>query len=234
MKVVGLMLASENSEGGRSYADMTEACRRTWISDSHPDVKVYSVYGKLGGFNTGPQPLTVFQDNKLVVDTVETRENLLGKTISAMSWALANSDAEFFFRPNCGSYVNTHLLHKFLTDKPRAKYYSGIHGTHNGIPFCSGSCTLFSRDLVELMVSNMPKLEFNGWRLIDDVAMGLFMHQNGIERTDGAQRINASNDQELNRQFSADCYHYYFMHTINPNLIYRAHELTKGLYNENK
>ncbi len=227
MKTVGLMLASNNVEFGRSYAYMVKACKDTWIAEGHPDVTVHAVYGKEDSDKTGPQNLKVV-DGDIIVDTIESRENLLGKTISAMAWALqAYPEAQFFFRPNCGSYINLRLLGKFLSDKPTRGFYCGPDGEYHGIPYVQGACMIFSRDLVELMVGRHAEMIMNGLALIDDVAVGLFMAQKGVARALGqAQRINAKTIDILNKNFTPDCYHYWFQHTINPALIYHAHQLT--------
>jgi hypothetical protein len=146
-----------------------------------------------------------------------------------MGYALdAHPTAEYFFRPNCGSYVNTHLLYEFLQDKPRLKYYSGFCGSCKGIDYCSGACILLSRDLVQLIVDHQDShmMNYDGWDLMDDVAIGNFLcgHQK-IQRTDGVPRVIAKTSEELRNRFDPSCWHYYFGHTINPQLIYDCHEL---------
>ena len=39
-------------------------------------------------------------------------------------------------------------------------------------------------------------------------------------------RLYMKTVEELDEKFNKDTYHYYFQHTLNPNLIYRCHELT--------
>ena len=46
MRLVGLMLASNNEENGRSYMDMVTACKETWIANRHPNVEVISTWGR--------------------------------------------------------------------------------------------------------------------------------------------------------------------------------------------
>ena len=223
MKVIGLMLASNNSEGNKSYTDMVEACKKTWIADSQLDV--YAVWGADRNYSLKDDEWKVVE-NDIFVQTKESRTNLLKKTIKGMEFALQQG-FDFLFRPNCGSYIHTSLLHNFLKDKPRVKYYSGIFGTHGDTKYCSGSCTLFSRDVIELLVNEQENLNYNGYEMMDDVSIGHFLFNRGINRTSGAQRIQARNINDLEKNFDPSCYHYYFCHTINPELIYKCHNLFK-------
>ena len=229
IEVVGIMLASENSEEGKSYAHMVQACKETWIKECHPNVAVHPVFGDPSVKSFGPSSLDLRINRintEITVHTAEHRANLLGKTISAMEWALGeHKDARFFFRPNCGSYIHTELLYNFLNTQAPFEYYSGIFGSHKGVPFCSGSCTLFSRDVVELMVSKKNEINFDGWIMMDDVSIGKFLNEQGIPRANGAKRINVRGSQDLHDKFDNQCYHHYFCHTINPNLIRETHRL---------
>lgn len=224
IEVVGIMLASNNSEGGRSYTHMVQACKETWIKECHQNVAVHPVFGDPSVKSFGPSSLDVNSLSEIIVRTAESRENLLGKTISAMEWALNEyKDAKFFFRPNCGSYVNTNLLYNFLQTQNKSGYYSGIFGNVQNIDYCSGSCTLFSRDLVQMMVDNKNNLEYNG--MMDDVSMGYFLQNQKVKRSDGAKRVNVRGSEDLYDKFDSNCYHHYFCHTINPNLIRETHRL---------
>lgn len=226
-KVVGIMLASSNSEDSKSYADMVKACKETWISCKHPDVEVWATYG-VDEPTEEADLLTVNEEaGDLIVNTLEHRANLLHKTLVGIEWALRRyPEAEYIFRPNCGSYINTHLLYDHLMLQQKSDYYSAIFGIdYNKIPFCSGSCILLSRDIAQLLVDNIDQINLDGWIMMDDVSIGKFLHESGIERVDGAKRVNVRSQEELDKKFDREVYHHYFCHTINPLLIYQTHKL---------
>lgn len=238
MKIIGLMLASNNQENGRSYLDMVTACKETWIKKRHPNVEVISTWGKTFNpyltekLNNNEWMLT--QENDLLINTEEHRANLLIKTVKGMECALLKyPDLDYVFRPNCGSYICTELLYDFLKDQPDKNYYSGMFGDYKGVEFCSGSCTLYSKDVVEHIVENQSKLQYDGWDMMDDVSMGKFLKESGYKRTDGAKRVMIQTEQQLVEKWDKKCYHHYFCHTINPQLIYKCHELFEGVTNEN-
>jgi len=234
MRVVGLMLASNNVESGKSYMDMVTACKETWIKNKHENVEIISTWGRTyqphitEKIPEGEWILT--PENDLLINTEEHRANLLIKTIKGMECALQRwDDIDYFFRPNCGSYVETSLLYKFLENQPREKYYGGITGhrsdKRNNFFFVSGACTLYSRDLAELIVANQNKLNFDGWKMMDDTSVGKFMSEMSITPTNNGQRIMSGDENHLQKNFDPNCYHYYFRHTINPKLIYKCQEL---------
>lgn len=231
IKILGLMLASNNCEAlNKCYRDMVDICRQTWIKYAYSDTKIFCVYGRdlnnkalFDSNNTN----IVIDSNNIIVNSPERRDNLLYKTIKAMEYCLHSyPDYDYFFRPNCGSYVNTRLLHNFLTDKPTSQYYSAINGIHNNIKFASGSCILMSRDVVQFLVDHQNELEYNGNILMDDVAIGKLLLDNKFILHNDAMRVDCHNESQLMSNFNANCYHYYFCHTINPQLINLCHQLT--------
>jgi hypothetical protein len=170
------------------------------------------------------------QDNDLLIQTEEARENLAIKTIRGMECALDRyPDLDYVFRPNCGSYVHTYLLHDFLLDKPRRGYYAGVPLESRGVNYVSGACYILSRDLVELIVENQKYINLDGWKFMDDCSMGEFLTSQGVQVTDTKTRVCAESEEELVSKWDDKCYHYYFCHTINPKLIRKTHELFTGV-----
>lgn len=231
IQIIGLMLASNNCEGAnKCYNQMVEACKNTWIKNTPPNMKVFAIYGNdyknNSIFKNTTQDLAII-DNNIFVNTPERRDNLLKKTIKAMEYCFKEyPNCDYFFRPNCGSYINTHLLLNFLSNKPKNGYYSAINGIYNDIRFASGSCILMSRDVVEFLINNQNKLEYNGNILMDDVAIGKLLLDNNYILANDAIRKDCYNEQDLINKFDIHCYHYYFCHTINPLLIHLCHNLT--------
>ena len=197
MRLVGLMLASNNTENHRSYLDMVTACKETWIKDKHPNVDIVSTWGNKYESHLISHlkdcEYIVTQDNDMLIQTPESRGNLAIKSIKGMEYALEKyPDLDYVFRPNCGSYINTHLLHDFLLDKPRVNYYAGIpvQSGRVDLRFASGACYLLSRDLVELIVEKQNRINLDGWRLMDDCSIGLFLKSEGIKFTETKTRWN--------------------------------------------
>lgn len=229
-KLIGLMLSSNNCENGLCYSYMVQACKDTWIKTSPNNVKVYMVYGDTHKSHLlndlKDNEYIVTEENEIITKTEESRANLLRKTVKAIEYCLDNDpDIDFIFRPNCGSYINTALLSKFLEDKPRNGFYCGINGYFNNIRYSSGACILMSKDVAKLIVDNQTELEYDGNRLMDDVAIGDFLSKRGIDLKSDAMRIDSSSVSELHNSFNKQCYHYYFRHSINPILIYECHNL---------
>lgn len=231
-KILGLMLASNNCEGPyKCYANMVDICKRTWIEQSkkNENIKIFSIYGRdhTNNYMFIDEQNILIYDDSIIVNTPDRRNNLLRKTIKSMEYCLKHyPDYTHYFRPNCGSYINTRLLYNFLSDKPLERYYSAINGIYQNIKYASGSCILMSKDIVQFLVDNQDKLEYNGNILMDDVSIGYGLLSNGYLLYNDALRIDCPDAQTLIQNFNTKCYHYYFCHTINPKLINLCHELT--------
>ena len=170
------------------------------------------------------------QDNDLLIQTPEARETLAIKTIKGMECALEKyPDLDYIFRPNCGSYVHTHLLHDFLLDKPRKRYYAGVPMECRGVNYVSGACFILSRDLVELTVEKQDCINLDGWKFMDDCSIGDFLSSEGVQISDTKNRVDAHDERELLSKWDSNCHHYYFCHTINPELIRKTHLLFTGV-----
>tara|TARA_R100000008_G_C3583357_1_gene170250 strand:+ start:1817 stop:2551 length:735 start_codon:yes stop_codon:yes gene_type:complete len=239
MKVLGLMLASNNVEAGSSYGAMVEACKKTWHKNIPDNFNIFSVFADSYDLfsvkdKIKPNEYKVV-DNDIIVNINESRDNLLKKTILGLEFLLNNYEFDYVFRPNCGSYINLNNLNKYLKDKPLKKYYDGPKNCldwYKNIPYSSGSCMIFSRDVAELLVNDKDNMEY---RCIDDTTIAIHLHKNNISlytekswRPSGTDpfRLLMNTVEELDENFNKDTYHYYFRHTLNPNLIYRCHELT--------
>jgi len=224
MKILGLMLASNTCEGGKCYSKMVEACRNTWAKNS-TNIDIYSIYGTDNPIRSTYGSCKT-NNYDIIINTIESRRNLLHKTIKAIEFCLHNMEFDFLFRPNCGSYINTNLLYNFLLDKPKDKYYDGINGMYDGIKYSSGACILMSRDVAELLIEKQNLLEYDGAIYMDDVSIGKFFIEQKIELQKNALREDCISETDLVSKFNNRCYHYYFCHTINPDLIYKCHNLT--------
>jgi len=270
-----------SDRGPENYTSMVNACKNTWHKTVSDGVKVFSVFGNthkphlLEG-TTRNEVVFNEDDLDIIVNTWELRTNILRKSVKGMEFLLNNYEFDYLFRPNCGSYVNTANLLSYLEDKPRDKYYDGMMGNTHGlgssklscisnnsgkmnfkvkrtlVPFCSGACTLYSRDVVELIVKNQHDLEYDGTIRMDDAYTGIFLNSVGVQpyelqgqyteekrkaltnvKNHVRKRIIAKSSKELQELFSPSVFHYYFGHTLNPNLIYECHSLSGFEVREN-
>ena len=262
-----------SDRGPENYTSMVNACKETWHKTVSDDVKVFSVFGntyKSHLLEGTTRNEVVFDEDDLdiIVNTWELRTNILRKSVKGMEFLLNNYEFDYLFRPNCGSYVNTANLLSYLEDKPRDRYYDGMMGNTTAIgssklscvtndkgkmefkvkktpiPFCSGACTLYSRDVVELIVQNQDGLEYDGVKRMDDAFTGIFLNSVGVQphelqgqyteekrkeltnvKNHVQKRIIAKSSKELQELFLPNVFHYYFGHTLNPNLIHECHSL---------
>jgi hypothetical protein len=97
---------------------------------------------------------------------------------------------DYVMKTNTGSYIDGRRLVQYLSNKPRLGFYCGVQGdcydhpTQKNINFVSGSGIILSWDLAKLMVD---KPEMVNYSHIDDVAIGQFMQDNGVEISKGVR-----------------------------------------------
>jgi len=166
MKVLILVLSNYDSG---LYNRFLEAQESTWDSIEEENVKTFFYYGN--------RQNDEIIGNHIHLKIDETLHNCGPKTIKCFE-QIINLEFDFVFRTNSSSYVDKKLLVKYLKDKPKKKYYSGVIGNHLGIPFCSGSGFFLSKDLVKLLVTNQNLLDYT---YIDDVAIAKLLNSFNIE-----------------------------------------------------
>jgi len=231
-RIVVIVLA--NDEYG--YDKMVQACRNTWAKPENiPDniIVVYN-YGHRSGVQID-QNTSFLLNDCLYTDAVENRTNLMRKTIMAFNW-FDNQDLidfDYVFRTNCGSYIQLDKLSDFVENKPTEKFYSGINNFEYNIKYASGAGFFLSRDLIKLICEHPTDINYDGRTgKLDDVSIGDFLvEKNGIKLDDSSERQDLSfvHNNSINTDFSPDCYHYYFRHTMDPNCHYNIHEKLQGI-----
>lgn len=157
MRVLILVLSFEDKD---IYSEFKSVQEKTWDSIDVHGVKTFYYYG---GAN-----ISQILDNSIYLNVSEGLENCGYKTIECFK-AIISLEFDYIFRTNSSSYIDKYLLHNFLINKPREKFYSGIIGEFNGIKFASGSGYFLSKDLVQIIIENS-----NLWDhiILDDVALG--------------------------------------------------------------
>jgi hypothetical protein len=124
-----------------------------------------------------------------------TGQLLAIKTLEAFEYVLKHFEFDYLLRTNQSSYINKERYIKWLEDKPKENFYSGLVGKNQGKTFVSGAAMTFSKDLIENLVSRKNDLPPN---TVDDVAIAQML--NKITRIP-APRINVENGC---RRFNAE------------------------------
>lgn len=220
-KIAVIVLACD--VGG--YDKMVSACKDTWGKIKDVDgVDVYYIYGHRDGYD---KKETYCINDDIYSDTPEElNHNIFNKTVNAFEYLLKNKDYDYFFRCTAGSYINLELLKKSVCDIQEDNVYRAVCGYANNIQFGSGSGFLLSKNLAENIVENKNNINHV---IMDDVTIGDYLINKLQIPLMDQKRIDCSNNNELVQKFDPEAFHYYFRHTINPDLIYKTHELFNKL-----
>jgi hypothetical protein len=166
-----------------TYSELTQALRDTWFNIKNKNIAIIHYVGGLTQTKT-----PYFKDNNLFIPCDDSLYNIGTKTIMAFDWLLQNTDFDYIFRCNLGSFIDPNKLINFLDDKPNKNFYCGIIGNyHDQINFASGSGYFLSKDLVNLTVKHK-----NIWNhsLMDDVALGDFLSKCNVPINSSAKRLS--------------------------------------------
>lgn len=192
--------------------------------------KLFRAYSRLTGSWAASRPVRIDGD-RLITGVPETYLNTNAKNIAGLRHLLATQDFDYVFRTNTSSYVNLPRLEEYVQDLPAAGYYAGFIGESGSTRFASGTCTLMSRDLVEVAVSD-SRWEYG---LVDDVAMGRSMARSSVE-VQPLRRVDVLTPQDL-EALTADALEHAFVvrckslggreHDV--EAMHRVHHLTNSL-----
>jgi hypothetical protein len=172
MKLLVLILATKKQPWERI---LREGIYKTWASKEYDNVKIVSYYG----------------------DVKEKREDGSGlylptpciqythKTLLAFKHSLENYDFDFILRTNVSTYVRVKRFYEWLKDKPLEKFYSGFPHNHKKFGV-SGTCMVYSKDLIKMIVDNMNKIKRNP----DDVALSKFLNDMNVPRVKNIDRLD--------------------------------------------
>jgi len=186
MRILILVLSYDDSG---IYTEFYKTQKQTWDSVNVDGVETYYYFGDNNE--------NIIVGNNILTDVPESLINCGNKSIEAFK-LISNMDFDFILRTNSSSYIDKNLLKLHLENKPKNNFYSGILGNHFGIPFCSGSGFIISKDLVHLLIDNEEKLDFS---LIDDVCFGEFLSSNGIPLINSYRFDLTHNTNEIDEGF---------------------------------
>lgn len=166
MKILILVLTYLDND---IYSKFYNKQNETWNSVEYLGVDTYFNINNgnkkeiNGHFITNDLPETVFNEGYKIINCFE----------KTLDW-----DYDYIFHTNSSSYVDKELLHKWLEDKPREKFYSGVIGYYMGYPFCSGCGFTISKDIVKLILKHKDNWIHGS---ADDATLGILLHNLGIE-----------------------------------------------------
>jgi len=165
MKVLFIIISS-NTEP--VYAEH----KKVWSSymNSNPDIDSYFIE-----YRNEDQAL---EGNTLFLTGTESFTNIIKKTIDGIKYFMDLKDYDFIVRTNLSSLWNFNVLMKYLETLRKEGTYNGILGCQGKIPFISGAGIIFSRDVANTLIINRNVAEVID--VLDDVAIGFAMNQNGI------------------------------------------------------
>jgi hypothetical protein len=185
MKLILPILASKNN----SFPSIIKGAFKTWGSLNIPNIKVFAYFG---GYSKEEMI-----DNELHLSEDDT--NLLTKTIKAFEFCLKNFEFDYLIRPNASTFVRLDALYKYLEDKPRKNYYAGheiiinlkpneeLYFKTKQVKYPSGTAMMYSRDMIENIVSNKNEIKYSGYG--DDFDIGLYFQRSDVLMTEKVPHI---------------------------------------------
>jgi hypothetical protein len=213
MKILFLILGTKKSP----WDSIELGQQQTWIKDLPEDDEYKFIYGdgNLGFSTDNPADLhqIKFSENDSPLDihdpislsqnswTFPSRSGwseLLSNTVSGFRYALSCSDFRYLIRTNVSSYWNSSSTHKLIQSLPKEKLYAGSKTRFWADPACeyvSGNGIILSRDTVELIVEKHQAID---GRIIDDVALGLFLDSEGVQITN-AESLQFENIDQVEK-----------------------------------
>jgi len=198
-RIIVLVIASDDKPYYRKEQEL-------WRSYMHVDPEIKVLFLKA---NPQLSSEVLLEDDVLWSRCEETYiPGILFKTLNGFRYCLDNfGDFEYIFRTNLSSFCDFGAMKRFASKLPKSKCYSGVELKNR---FISGAGFFLSKDMVELLVSNMHMEEYG--KRIDDAAIGLFMTNHNIMRRSAPRLCISSNFQlnhwRHNRQRYKNNFHY--------------------------
>lgn len=175
------------------YIKLQKSIKETWFTKNNEDIEI----------------IFYIDDENIKEATFDENLNILTlpckdgyytcaeKTYLAFDWLNKNYDFDFLYRSNLGSYVIIDKMIKFLENKSKYNFYSGIIGEdyyyyNRSVKFISGSGYFLSKNLVKLSVENKNLWDFN---IVDDVNLGNLFSMLNIPMNQDAIRLNLCDDE---------------------------------------
>jgi len=166
MKALILVMSARRAPWGA----LMDASLETWDAVENPQTQTLYYIGK-SDYPKGPKVYMSTSSDHL--------HDLSARTMQALAHSLTIPDWEFMARPNSSCYVHKANLVKHLETLPKTGVMKGLVSTdHRGPWMWGGGQYIFSRDVVETLVSNRHKYDEI---LQEDEAISKLARMCGIE-----------------------------------------------------
>jgi hypothetical protein len=192
-KLIILVMSSTSKS---EYVELEESIKKTWYNLQNDDVEI--IFYKDNQNLTEKSNFPIRNGCDLILPLNDGFYTLNQKTLMAFDWVSKNYEFEYLYRSNLGAFVDIEVMLKFLDNKPKIKFYCGVHGVDEfyfGRPvrFISGSGYFLSKDLVNLVLQNTQQWP---WQVVDDVALGYILIEiNGIKPSEDGLRKDICDDK---------------------------------------
>ncbi len=171
MKLLVLILGARSGQ----YPEIINNSFNTWVTLKNENTQVFVYYGA---------NKTEIIGNELLVKTPDNC--ITEKTLKAFEYALEKFEFDYIVRPNASTYVRLDKLYRYLSNCQRKNYYGGLKQTINGVTYPSGTYMIFSRDIIENIVSNKKIINENQWA--DDWVIGKYLQEQNIFVSDNIEQ----------------------------------------------
>lgn len=198
IKLVVFVIASQDP----TYKMHWSVWRR--LQSSHQEVSVWFLLG-----NEILTEVKLFRDNHTIIFPFEETliPGILDKTVGAMEMLLqgdSKQNVKYILRTNFSSMWQWQRYLDLIGGLSVNKIYAGVIPFPEADPFVSGAGILFSRDAIELLVSEQVHLDR---KHLDDVAIGKFFRERQWSMSP-LHRCDYVDDQLPAPLDNSSCYHY--------------------------
>ena len=146
-----------------------------WIPQTQLLVNLFDRFLSIGLRKINTPRLTILKDKNvtnLLVDVPSTNLTLPNVEIGLFKYFLESTTADFLYISNTSSYLNLKKFLETIESFPDHKVYGGTIVELPELKFASGANRIISRDLVQYLVDNFKKWEF---QYLCDLSMGKFL-----------------------------------------------------------
>lgn len=180
MKLLTLILSAKSGP----YPRLTDAVFSTWAGKKYENQEIYVYYG---GYEKEE-----IVGNELHLTCPDS--DITAKSLAAMQFALKNLEFDYMLKTSVSMYIRLEKLYDYLLGAKREGFYGGdinkiplsgqaeIFFKTNLVTYPSGVNQIFSRDLIENIVTNQDKIVDAGYG--EDFHIGLYLQRLGMKPSD--------------------------------------------------
>lgn len=162
------------------YLSVENSAKNTWASIDHKNIQHFFCYGnsQQGNYYSNKElHLDCIDGENLTLNERCYFNNVLRKTIAIFQYCLDNFNFDFLFRVNISTYIHFENFYKYISQQSPSQFYGGCFA---GRQWASGLGLIFSKDIIELIISNLKNFELSGQ---DDVWFGETLSRLGIPKS---------------------------------------------------